>query len=66
MAWVDDDRKVCFLLQNRDALQIQCVSGISFKSTDSAFAEDDILVSGCHDVLCGHDPLFIGRVQASF
>ena len=45
-------RKVSFFFQNRNHTQIQSISRIFFKSTDTTFAEDDIWVSACHNVFC--------------
>ena len=65
MARVYNDWQVGELAYNGNALEIQCISCVGFKCTDAPLTEDDIFIAGSHDVLCGHNPFFVGRVQPS-
>ena len=65
VARVYDNGEMGFLAQHGDALEIKSVPCVSLECADAALAEDDVLVSGRHDILCGHDPFLIGGVEAA-
>ena len=48
--------------QHRDAGQIQRVARRRLISADAAFAQDDLVIAACHDVLSAHQPL-LNRVR---
>src|SRR5574344_1627473 len=54
MAWVDDDRKMRFLLQERHHADVKAVARVVVERTNAAFAQDDVFVSARHDVFCRH------------
>ena len=51
MARINNYREMGLFMEDRDALEIQSISCVCFKGTDSALTEDDIFVSCSHDII---------------
>src|SRR5687768_17234842 len=58
---IDDYRERAVFLQIRYRVQIESVASRRLKGADSAFAEDDPVVSTPDDIVGGLDPLVDGR-----
>ena len=65
MAGIDDDWQVALTFDGQDSAQVEGVAGIRFKSADTSFTKDDVVIAFRHDVFCRHEPFFDGRAQAS-
>ncbi|MFM2219406.1 MAG: hypothetical protein RL240_3724, partial [Planctomycetota bacterium] len=50
VAWVDDNRKVCFSVKVWDGCEGECETGVRFEGPDTAFAEHHVRVSFVEDV----------------
>ncbi len=49
---ISEDRKMAFLLHDRNCSDVKGISRRSFECADAAFAENDLVVPTRKDVLC--------------
>src|SRR6266851_4666672 len=62
---VDDDREPSVKLRIGDRREIQRVAQLGLKRSDSALAENDLLVSAGEEVLRGEEPLLDGGAESA-
>ena len=65
MARVNNDRQVAHALEHRHSGDVQRVAGVLLIGADTALAQDNVLISACHDVLGGHQKFLHGVGEAA-
>ena len=65
MARVNNDRQVAHALEHRHSGDVQRVAGVLLIGADTALAQDNVLISACHDVLGGHQEFLHGVGEAA-
>ena len=58
VGWIGDDGQMGELLYHRNSGDIHGVARVGFECANTAFAEDDFVVSAGHDVLGGQQEFF--------
>jgi hypothetical protein len=66
LTWIDDDRKVRFLLGYRHRCQIQRVARIGLEGSDPSLAEQDIWITLRKNIFGSEEPFFDPFAHAAF
>ena len=53
-------------VKHRNSGQVQSVPSVCLKGTNSSFAENNIFIAACHNVLCAHKKLLQGICKTPF
>ena len=65
MAWVNNNRKMAYFMKVRNGTDVKTVAGIIIIRSYSAFAQNDVFVSICHNVFCAHQKFVYSSGKSS-